>query len=268
MCTNCATPARRAASATRRVPSTLTRCSSSGSRPGCSAQARCTTASAPSRNRSSSAALSCSPRSARCQRTPAHGSTSGGRRRASPRTPATPVPGAARRRSSAVPTLPLAPVTATVRPGRWSRERSSRGEGGMGSGYPPAAAATCPREPPRLAGVITGAHVIVYSSDADADRAFLAGLLRRPSVDAGGGWMVTQLPPGEVAVHPAGTSGAIELYLVCDDVEATVAELAGRGIAVEGGIRDERWGRVTSVPLPGGGRVGLYEARHPTAFDR
>ena len=70
-----------------------------------------------------------------------------------------------------------------------------------------------------------------------------------------------------MAVHPAAEPGAVELYLVCDDVEATVAELAARGIAVEGGISDQRWGRVTSVPLPGGGRVGLYEARHPTAFD-
>jgi hypothetical protein len=116
--------------------------------------------------------------------------------------------------------------------------------------------------------VITGAHVILSSTDAEADRAFLAGLLGRPGVDAGGGWLITQLPPGEVAVHPAAEAGAVELYLVCDDVEATVAELAARGIAVEGGISDQRWGRVTSVPLPGGGRVGLYEASHPTAFYR
>jgi hypothetical protein len=116
--------------------------------------------------------------------------------------------------------------------------------------------------------VITGAHVILYSGDAEADRAFLARLLGRPGVDAGGGWLITQLPPGEVAVHPAGTSGAVELYLACDDVETTVAELAARGIAVDGGISEQRWGRVTTVPLPGGGRVGLYEPRHPTAFDR
>ena len=116
--------------------------------------------------------------------------------------------------------------------------------------------------------MITGAHVVLFSTDAEADRAFLARLLDRPGVDAGGGWLITQLPPGEVAVHPAAEAGTVELYLVCDDVEATVAELAGRGIAVEGGITEQRWGRVTTVPLPGGGRVGLYEARHPTAFDR
>jgi catechol 2,3-dioxygenase-like lactoylglutathione lyase family enzyme len=115
--------------------------------------------------------------------------------------------------------------------------------------------------------MITGAHVILYSSDAEADRAFLADLLGTPSVDAGGGWTILQLPPGEVAVHPAESSGSVELYLVCDDVEATVADLDGRGIAVEEPVSDQGWGRLTSVRLPGGGRVGLYEARHPTAFD-
>jgi hypothetical protein len=116
--------------------------------------------------------------------------------------------------------------------------------------------------------MIIGAHVILYSTDAEADRAFLADLLGTPSVDAGGGWTILQLPPGEVAVHPAATSGAAELYLVCDDVEATARELRGRGIPVEDAISEERWGRLTSVRLPGGGRLGLYEARHPTAFDR
>ena len=115
--------------------------------------------------------------------------------------------------------------------------------------------------------MITGAHVILYSTAADADRVFLTELLGTPSVDAGGGWTILQLPPAEVAVHPAGSSGAAELYLVCDDVEATVAELRARGVPVEGTISEERWGRLTSIRLPGGGRVGLYEARHPTAFD-
>jgi hypothetical protein len=115
--------------------------------------------------------------------------------------------------------------------------------------------------------MITGSHVILYSADAEADRAFLAALLGTPSVDAGGGWTLLQLPPGEVAVHPADSSGAAELYLICDDVEATVADLTARGIPVDGGISEERWGRRTSIGLPGGGRIGLYEARHPTAFD-
>jgi catechol 2,3-dioxygenase-like lactoylglutathione lyase family enzyme len=115
--------------------------------------------------------------------------------------------------------------------------------------------------------VIRGAHVILYSSDADADRAFLQGLLGLGEVDAGGGWLILQLPPGEVAVHPAETSGAVELYLVCDDVDETVAELGGRGVVFEGLVSDQGWGRLTTIRLPGGGRLGLYEARHPTAFD-
>jgi hypothetical protein len=118
-----------------------------------------------------------------------------------------------------------------------------------------------------LAAVILGAHVILYSTEAEADRALLRDLLGLPHVDAGGGWLIQQLPPGEVAVHPAGSSGAVELYLVCDDVETTAAELTARGVAVEGGVSDEGWGRLTTIRLPGGGRIGLYEARHPTAFD-
>ncbi|HEY4625721.1 MAG TPA: extradiol dioxygenase, partial [Blastococcus sp.] len=75
------------------------------------------------------------------------------------------------------------------------------------------------------------------------------------------------LPPAEVAVHPAETSGAAELYLVCDDIEATVADLGKRAVVVEGPISDQRWGRLATVRLPGGGRLGFYEARHATAFD-
>jgi hypothetical protein len=116
--------------------------------------------------------------------------------------------------------------------------------------------------------MIRGAHVILYSTDADADRAFLRDLLELPAVDAGGGWLILQLPPAEVAVHPADTSGATELYLVCDDIEETVADLEKRGVAVDGPITDQGWGRLATVPLPGGGRLGIYEARHPTAFDR
>jgi hypothetical protein len=114
--------------------------------------------------------------------------------------------------------------------------------------------------------MIRGAHVILYSTDAGADRAFLQELLGLAAVDAGGGWLILQLPPAEVAVHPADTSGATELYLVCDDIEETVADLEQRGIAVDGPITDQGWGRLATVPLPGGGRLGVYEARHPTAF--
>ena len=115
--------------------------------------------------------------------------------------------------------------------------------------------------------MILGAHVILYSTDAEADRAVLRDLLDLTAVDAGGGWLILQLPPGEVAVHPADTSGAAELYLVCDDVEATAADLSSRGVVLEGGVTDAGWGRFTTIRLPGGGTIGLYEARHPTAFD-
>ena len=115
--------------------------------------------------------------------------------------------------------------------------------------------------------MIRGAHVILYSTDADADRAFLQELLDLPAVDAGGGWLILQLPPGEVAVHPAEASGATELYLVCDDIKETVAELTAKCVAFDGAVDDQRWGRLASIVLPGGGRLGIYEARHPTAFD-
>ena len=114
--------------------------------------------------------------------------------------------------------------------------------------------------------MITGAHVILYSRDAEADRAFLEELLGLRSVDAGGGWTIVQLPPAEVAVHPADGSGAVELYLVCDDVERTVGGLTARGVPVLDPVSDEGWGLLTAIGLPGGGRIGLYEARHPTAF--
>ena len=114
--------------------------------------------------------------------------------------------------------------------------------------------------------MITASHVILYSSDAEADRAFLRDVLGFPHVDAGDGWLIFRLPPGEVAVHPAEISGAVELYLVCDDVDVTLAELSAAGVRVEEPVSDQGWGRLTTLRLPGGGRVGLYQARHPTAF--
>jgi catechol 2,3-dioxygenase-like lactoylglutathione lyase family enzyme len=113
--------------------------------------------------------------------------------------------------------------------------------------------------------VITGAHVILYSSDAEADRAFLRDLLGTPAVDAGGGWLILALPPAEVAVHPTDGPPRHELYLLCDDIEATLADLMSRDVAVEGGISDEGWGRLVTFLLPSGAPVGVYEPRHPVA---
>jgi hypothetical protein len=113
--------------------------------------------------------------------------------------------------------------------------------------------------------VINGAHVIVYSTNADADRAFLRDVLDYPNVDAGGGWLIFKLPPAEVAVHPA-ERPSHELYLMCDDVRATVDELAGKGVACSA-VNDQGWGLLTHIRLPGGGELGLYEPRHPKATE-
>jgi catechol 2,3-dioxygenase-like lactoylglutathione lyase family enzyme len=113
--------------------------------------------------------------------------------------------------------------------------------------------------------MITGAHVIIYSRDADADRAFFRDVLEYPHVDAGGGWLIFKLPPGEVAVHPA-ESPSQELYLMCDDVNATVEQLAAKGVTC-GQVSDQGWGLLTSIRLPGGGELGLYEPRHPKATE-
>ena len=111
--------------------------------------------------------------------------------------------------------------------------------------------------------MITGAHAIVYSRDADADRAFFRDVLGFPSVDAGGGWLIFALPPAELAAHPADAGGRHELYLMCDEIEATVAELKAKGVEFTAPVSDEGFGLLTSLKLPGGGELGLYEPRHP-----
>ena len=111
--------------------------------------------------------------------------------------------------------------------------------------------------------MITGAHAIVYSRDAEADRAFFRGVLGFPSVDAGGGWLIFALPPAELAAHPADAGGRHELYLICDEIEATVAELEAKGVEFSQPVSDEGFGLLTSLKLPGGGELGLYEPRHP-----
>jgi hypothetical protein len=108
---------------------------------------------------------------------------------------------------------------------------------------------------------------VIFSPDAEALRAFLRDVLELPSVDAGGGWLIFALPPAEVAAHPAEGEDGHRLYLMCDDVEATVAELQGKGVELTGPVSDEGWGLVTGIRLPGGGGLGLYEPRHPTALE-
>lgn len=115
--------------------------------------------------------------------------------------------------------------------------------------------------------MINGSHIIVFSSDPEADRAFFSDVLQQPNVDAGGGWLIFKLPPAELAVHPSDGTPSHELYFMCDDVEATVQELRDRGVQFTQDISEERWGRLTRFRLPGGGEVGMYEPRHPRATE-
>jgi len=110
--------------------------------------------------------------------------------------------------------------------------------------------------------MITGAHVIIYSKDADKDRDFIRDVLEFPHVDAGHGWLIFALPPAEVAVHPGEENGAHQLYLMCDDVKELVAELKKKKVKC-GPISEERWGSLTHIRLPGGGELGVYQPRHP-----
>ena len=109
--------------------------------------------------------------------------------------------------------------------------------------------------------MITGAHAILYSADPDADRAFLKDVLKLPNVDTGGGWLIFGLPPSEIAIHPAEKSGVQELYFLVDDVKAFIAEMGKRKLKTSG-IHEERWGSITELTLPGGGKIGVYQPKH------
>ena len=109
--------------------------------------------------------------------------------------------------------------------------------------------------------MITGAHVMIFSRDPEADREFLRDVLEIGCIDSGGGWLIFKLPPAELGVHGGDRNDVHELYLICDDVDETVAALKRKGVTCDA-IGQREWGRVTGVPLPGGGKLGLYEARH------
>jgi catechol 2,3-dioxygenase-like lactoylglutathione lyase family enzyme len=112
--------------------------------------------------------------------------------------------------------------------------------------------------------MISGAHVIVYTKDAEADRSFFREVLGFKSVDAGHGWLIFALPPGEVAFHPAEKNGPHELYFMCDNLAAEIAALGKNGVTCSP-VHEERWGSITKMRLPGGGEIGLYQPKHPTA---
>ncbi|MDC0771267.1 VOC family protein [Streptomyces sp. HD] len=111
--------------------------------------------------------------------------------------------------------------------------------------------------------MINGAHVVIHTRDAQADRAFFRDVLGWPHVDAGHGWLIFGAPPTEVACHPAEGEPGHELMLMCDDLDTTTAELTGKGVEFTRPVQEAAWGRVTGFLLPGGGEVSLYEPRHP-----
>ncbi len=112
--------------------------------------------------------------------------------------------------------------------------------------------------------MITGLHAIVFSAEAEKVRAFFRDVLSLSSVDAGGGWLIFALPPAELAVHPANGDGRHELYLMCDDIHATLAELRGKGVEVARDAADQGWGLLAAIRLPDGSEFPIYEPRHPS----
>ena len=110
--------------------------------------------------------------------------------------------------------------------------------------------------------MITGVHAVVFSPDAEKARAFFADVLNLPSVDAGNGWLIFALPPAELAVHPGDSGSHHELYLMCDDIHATLAELHSKGVDVVGDVSDQRWGLMAAIRLPDGTELSLYQPRH------
>ncbi len=112
--------------------------------------------------------------------------------------------------------------------------------------------------------MISGAHFILFSKDADADREFFRKVLKFPHVDAGEGWLIFALPPAELAVHPAEKNGSHELYLLCDDLKATIKALKQKKVRCSAPV-ERGWGTITKVTLPGGGELGLYQPKHPLA---
>jgi catechol 2,3-dioxygenase-like lactoylglutathione lyase family enzyme len=112
--------------------------------------------------------------------------------------------------------------------------------------------------------MITGMHAIVFSPDAVKVREFFADVLNLRSVDAGGGWLIFALPPAELAVHPAEDEGRHELYLMCDDIQATLAELRAKGVEVARDVTDQGWGLLAAIRLPDGSEFQIYQPRHPT----
>jgi len=121
-----------------------------------------------------------------------------------------------------------------------------------------------PTNPDILGGMIIGGHFLLYSKDPEADRAFFRDVLGFPSVDVGHGWLIFAMPPAELAVHPCDGEGRHELYLMCDDIQATLAELRDKGVEVTRDVTDQGWGVLAAIGLPDGSELPIYEPRHPS----
>jgi hypothetical protein len=109
--------------------------------------------------------------------------------------------------------------------------------------------------------MINGAHIIIYSKDAEADKAFIKNVLRFKYIDAHEGWLIFRLPPSEAAVHPSDENDTHELFLMTDNLDGEVIALEKTGVACEEPSQ-QSWGRLTRIKLPGGGTLGLYQPRH------
>jgi predicted enzyme related to lactoylglutathione lyase len=116
--------------------------------------------------------------------------------------------------------------------------------------------------------MITSTHSIIYAENADRARAFFRDVLGFANVDAHDGWLIFKLPPSELAVHPDDTaSGRHELYLMCDDITQTISDLTAKGVEFTAPVTETAFGFLTTVRIPGGGEIGLYEPKHRTAYD-
>jgi catechol 2,3-dioxygenase-like lactoylglutathione lyase family enzyme len=114
--------------------------------------------------------------------------------------------------------------------------------------------------------MINGAHIVIYTKDAEADRAFFRDVLKLSSVDAGHGWLIFAMPPLEAAFHDSEKNDQHELYFMCDDIAATLKDLKSKNVKVSD-VSEERWGRLAKFELPGGGKIGVYQPKHPSPLN-
>jgi hypothetical protein len=109
--------------------------------------------------------------------------------------------------------------------------------------------------------MLNGAHFVIYSTDAKKDREFFRDVLKLSKIDIGEGWLIFGLPPSELAVHPSSENDVNELYFMCDDIQLFVQEMSKYKIVCSS-LQNQRWGILTHLTLPGGGKIGVYQPRH------